>query len=385
MSNLIRRVTILTILWVYTTFKVAQIYPAHLITCVVSVYFFLMVMIGWMFLYHAKPELIDKLWFRVFAWLGSFAMGMWATFVLFSLMYDFVLLIYYVVSHLTHLIPYHADKVYQFTMQVDAIILALSLLVSLLGFLQVLVGPKVKKVVINIPHLPEALNNLKIAQISDLHIGPTIRKNYVERVVRLTNATQPDFIVMTGDLADAKAESITNELAPLGLLRSRFGTFYVTGNHEYYWDAQGLINAVTQLGFIVLINDNRVLDFDGAKVLVAGITDNIGGKFLPGHHPDLRKALACEEVTQFKILLAHRPDPYIEAEKLGFDLQFAGHTHAGQFFPFNILIPLAHKYYRRLNQYGRLWLHVNPGTGYWGPANRFGVPSEITLLMLKGV
>jgi predicted MPP superfamily phosphohydrolase len=376
-----RRVLILASLWIYTTFKILQIWPAHIIACTVGVYCYFAVMIGWMFLYHGKPALIHKLWFRLFAWVGSFAMGIWASFILFSFVFDVGLLIYLLFSRVLHVFPSY--PVAKIILNADLTILGLSLLITVLGFIETLRGPKVKNVLLTIPTLPAALNNLKIAQLSDLHIGPTIRKSYIEKVVKRTNATHPDIIVVTGDLADAKAKAIANELAPLGNLMSRLGIFYVTGNHEYYWDAAGLIAAVTQLGFVPLINDNRVLDFNGAKILVSGVTDSIGGNFLKGHHPDLTKAAATDEHTDLKILLSHRPDSYIEAEQLGFNLQFAGHTHAGQFFPFNVLLPLAYKYYRRLNHYGNLWLHVNPGTGYWGPANRFGVPSEITLLTLK--
>jgi predicted MPP superfamily phosphohydrolase len=375
-----RRILILAALWVYTTFKIVQVWPNHIIISTILVYCYFAVMIGWMFLYHAKPALIHKLWFRSFAWVGSFAMGLWATFILFAMMTDVGFLIFKILSFL-HIFP--AYSLEPIILKTDVGLMLLAVLITLLGFAETLRGPKVKNVALTIPNLPPALNNLKIAQLSDLHIGPTIRKSYIERVVLRTNATHPDLIVVTGDLADAKAKSITQELAPLGNLMSRLGTYYVTGNHEYYWDATGLINAVAALGFIPLINENRIVDFNGAKILIAGVTDNIGGGFLKGHAPDLVKAAATQEVPDLKILLAHRPDPYIEAEKLGFNLQFAGHTHAGQFFPFNVLLPLAYKYYRRLNHFGNLWLHVNPGTGYWGPANRFGVPSEITLLTLR--
>jgi predicted MPP superfamily phosphohydrolase len=379
MFQRLRRILILAVLWIYTTFKVVQVWPDHIILSTILVYCYFALMIGWMFLYHAKPALIHKLWFRLFAWVGSFAMGLWATFILFAMMTDFGFLVFKLMSYL-HILPAYSLK--STIVKTDIGLMLLAVLITLLGFAETLRGPKVKSIALTIPHLPPALHNLKIAQLSDLHIGPTIRKSYIEKVVQRTNATHPDLIMVTGDLADAKAKSITQELAPLGNLMSRLGTYYVTGNHEYYWDAMGLINAVAALGFIPLINDNRVVDFNGAKILIAGVTDNIGGNFLKGHKPDLIKAAATPEATDLKILLAHRPDPYIEAEKLGFNLQLAGHTHAGQFFPFNILLPLAYKYYRRLNHYGNLWLHVNPGTGYWGPANRFGVPSEITLLTL---
>jgi uncharacterized protein len=111
----------------------------------------------------------------------------------------------------------------------------------------------------------------------------------------------------------------------------------------------------------------------------------MGAAFGLSHVPDLSRALHSPEAVDFKILLAHRPGVCIEAETLGANLQFSGHTHAGQFFPFSLIIPFAHKYYRGLNRHGKSWVYVNPGTGYWGPPNRFGVPSEITFMTLKDV
>jgi len=125
-----------------------------------------------------------------------------------------------------------------------------------------------------------------------------------------------------------------------------------------------------------------MLVINNSKLLIAGITDPAGTHMLPGHAPDLAKALQTGEQTDLKILLAHRPEACYAAEPLGVDLQFSGHTHAGQFFPFNILVWLVHKYYKGLNQHGRMWLYVNPGTGYRGAANRFAIASEISLISL---
>jgi predicted MPP superfamily phosphohydrolase len=155
----------------------------------------------------------------------------------------------------------------------------------------------------------------------------------------------------------------------------------VTGNHEYYWDAPGLVQKVRELGFTALINENRIVQVGSAKILIAGITDPMG-QMLSGHAPDINKATRSSESTEFKIFLSHRPDAYLQSEPRGFDLQFSGHTHSGQYFPFNLLIGFFHKYSRGLYRHGHLWVYVNPGTGYWGPANRFGVPAEITLLTL---
>jgi predicted MPP superfamily phosphohydrolase len=139
------------------------------------------------------------------------------------------------------------------------------------------------------------------------------------------------------------------------------------------------------LGFVTLLNENKILKVGETSLMVAGVTDPVGVHMLRGHASDTTKALTSSEESQFKILLAHRPDACHGAESLGVDLQFSGHTHAGQFFPFSLFIGLAHKYYNGLYRHGNMWLYVNPGTGYWGPANRLGVVSEISCLTLTNI
>jgi predicted MPP superfamily phosphohydrolase len=382
MRSTIIRITILTLFCLYTVFKAVEIWPAQvgIVSALTLVFFF--VMTSWLFISHAKPRLMDKPWFIAFVWLGSTAMGLWAAFILLSIPFDLGFLIYYVLGKAS-IISYNPTKLFIFARQINFVILAISGIIVILGFLEVLRGPKVRNISLAIPNLPAELNNFKIAQLSDLHIGTMIREKYIERVVRRTNAVTPDIVLITGDIADAKANDITAALQPLAELTAPRGKFYVTGNHEYYWDAQGLMDKMSSLNFAVLVNDNRIVNVGSAKILVAGVPDVIGGKFLPGHDPDVGQAIRSNETSDFKILLSHRPEICIAAEKAGFNLQFSGHTHGGQFFPFNFLVSLAHQYYRRLNKHGQLWLYVNPGTGYWGPANRFGIPAEITLLTLR--
>ncbi len=168
----------------------------------------------------------------------------------------------------------------------------------------------------------------------------------------------------------------------LAKLTAPLGVYYVTGNHEYYWGAQRWIDRTKDFGFIPLVNENRLVDFHGGKVLVGGVTDTSGGHFVPSHRSDPKRAALSAEKRDLSVLLAHRPESCFEAEAAGFDLQLSGHTHGGQFFPWSLLIPLFHRYHRGLNRHGRLWVYVNSGTGYWGPPHRFAVPAEITLITL---
>jgi predicted MPP superfamily phosphohydrolase len=262
------------------------------------------------------------------------------------------------------------------------VLLAVSAVFAALGIRQALAGPVVSHVSVPIALLPPELEGLRIAQISDLHVGPMIRRGYVESVVRKVLDLKPDLIAVTGDLADGAPEALKAQIEPLTKLKAPLGVFYVTGNHEYYWGAQRWIDKAAELGLTPLLNENRVLSLRGAKILVAGVTDTYAEQFMPSHRSDPGKAAATGQNPAVKILLAHRPDSCLEAERAGFDLQLSGHTHGGQFFPFSLLIPLFHRYWRGLNRHGRLWVYVNRGTGYWGPPDRFTVPSEITLLQL---
>ena len=348
------------------------LYGAGLLSCGLFVF-----LISSQMVYRRQPLVFDKLWYRAFSWAGAIGIGLWGSFLM-------ILLPVALINLLVGLLPISKDA--EFLSR--GVLLAigwLTLAFVALGFLETLRGPRVKTLSLPVVGLPAGLDGFRIVQISDLHIGPTLKRAFVEGVVRRVNELQPDLVVVTGDLADALPDSIAHDLAPLAALRAKYGVFYVTGNHEYYWDVAGLVAKAASLGMTPLLNENRVLSIGSAKLLVAGVTDPMGAAFGPSHVPDLSKALSSASPVDFKILLAHRPGVCLEAESLGANLQFSGHTHAGQFFPFSLVIPFAHKYYRGLNRHGRSWVYVNPGTGYWGPPNRFGVPSEITFMTLKDV
>lgn len=373
---------LLLLFWLYTAFKAAQLWPAHSILAAGLMIPWFASMLAWQFIYRADSKVLEKNWFKFLAWLGSLTMGIWATFILFSIPLD---LFYLSASLLGRWLPGAVlGPEWQGLIFHDLRfgLLAAAGAMAILGWFQMFRGPRIREVKVPIRGLSEDLSGLKIIQISDLHIGPTIRKEYVVDVVRRVNETQPDLIAITGDLVDGKVEELAEHLEPLAGLVSRYGVFYVTGNHEYYWDAGGLIAKLKTLGFQILLNENRVLEIGDAKLLVGGVTDSSAGSFIREHRSEVAKALASRQISELKILLAHRPSACVQAEPLGFDLQLSGHTHAGQFFPFNLLARFFHTYYRGLNRHGRMWVYVNSGTGYWGPANRFGVSSEITVLRL---
>ena len=362
---------VVSLLGFYTGAKAAALFPLHRAAAMAASILLVAFFVSWQIAYRngAFPE--ESGWTRALAWSASVGMGVWATFLLLSVGADVADLLLSASSHgavLARALPAAAGGA--------------SVLIAGLGLGQAMRGPRVKEVSVPVAGLPAGLRGLRIVQISDLHAGPTIRRRDVERVVERALALAPDLIAVTGDLVDGTVERLARHVAPLSRLRAPLGVYYVTGNHEYYWGASAWIEKAKELGFIPLINENRVVARGGARLLVGGTPDESGGSFEAGHAPDALRAAATDGPVDFRLLLAHRPDGVPAAARAGFDLQLSGHTHGGQFFPASLLIGFFHKYSRGLARHGRMWVHVSPGTGYWGPAHRFGVPAEITLLTL---
>jgi predicted MPP superfamily phosphohydrolase len=257
-------------------------------------------------------------------------------------------------------------------------ILGLTGLFSFVGLMQARC-PRVRRVAIPIDDLPDALVGYRILQWSDVHVGPTIRRRFVASLVERTNAIAADAIVVTGDLVDGYVHDLREQIEPLADLRARDGVYYVTGNHEYYWRADEWVREARRLGLTFLRNEHRIIDRGGAAIVMAGITDPAGRN---EHRPDPERALAGAPPDAVKVLLAHRPQAASEACRLGVDLQLSGHTHGGQFFPFNIFIRFFQPIVAGLHRVGSTWLYVSRGTGYWGPPSRLGVHGEITLIEL---
>ncbi len=243
--------------------------------------------------------------------------------------------------------------------------------------------PRLVEVEIRLPGLPEALHGFSIAQISDLHVGPTIKRGFVERIVDRVNRLQADLVAITGDLVDGKVADLAPHTAPLAGLASRHGTFFVTGNHEYYSGAPAWTAELRRLGLTVLENRHVLLDHDGASLLLAGVTDFSAHHFDAAQRSDPAAAMRGAPAHPGpRILLAHQPSSAAAAAEAGFDVQISGHTHGGQFWPWNLLIRYFQPFTQGLNRLQNLQVYVSRGTGYWGPPNRFLVPAEITRIRL---
>ncbi|HET6345760.1 MAG TPA: metallophosphoesterase, partial [Myxococcota bacterium] len=244
-------------------------------------------------------------------------------------------------------------------------------------------GPTVTRVSVALGRLPQALDGLTIAQISDLHVAPLLGRAYVEAVVERTLALNPDLIVITGDLVDGSVAQLRDDVAPLGRLKAPHGVYFVTGNHEYYSGVDPWLDELRRLGIRPLRNE-RVSVGEGADSFdLAGVDDWTSRGFGGGHGPDLPRAVAGRDPARELVLLAHQPRAIFEAAEHGVGLMLSGHTHGGQLWPFGYLVRLVQPYVQGLAQHGPTQIYVNRGTGYWGPPMRLGAAPELTLLELR--
>lgn len=259
----------------------------------------------------------------------------------------------------------------------------LTLCLTLYGLVEARRTARIKEVPIAVPTLPPGLNGLRIVQISDIHVGPTVRKAYLRSIVDTVNNLDPDLIVLTGDLVDGTVDDLRDDVAPIADLKAPYGKFFVTGNHEYYSGVESWITEVERLGFTALINDHRVVTVDGNSFIVAGVTDYHAGGLLPSHTSSPKAALESAPEGIPRIMLAHQPLSAFEAADEDVDLLISGHTHGGQYFPWNVVVNSVQPFVRGLNRHRDMLIYVSVGTGYWGPPLRIGEPSEITVLTLQ--
>jgi predicted MPP superfamily phosphohydrolase len=236
---------------------------------------------------------------------------------------------------------------------------------------------------VKLDRLPSALSGYRIAQLSDVHLGPLLGGRFLEHVVEKTNALRPDLIVITGDLVDAPVRAVAKQLEPLAKLRARHGVVFVTGNHEYYSGAPEWIEYLRQRGVRVLLNDRVELGDAGASFDLAGLPDLRAGTMIPEHTPDLKRALAGRDPDRALVLLAHQPAAIEMAENHGVGLMIAGHTHGGQMWPFGALVSLVQPYIAGLYRHpDGTYVYVSRGTGFWGPPMRVANPAEIASIVL---
>ena len=258
----------------------------------------------------------------------------------------------------------------------------LALALGIYGVWQAVKVPNVKEVEMRISDLPADLDGFSIVQLSDLHVGPLLKKDWLSSVVAKVNALNPDLIALTGDYIDGTVSEIKDEIIPLADLHSKYGIFAVTGNHEYYWNATEWVEALKKLGIHFLTNEHATLEVNGSKLIIVGIPDLAASRFgLTA--PNLTKAL--ENAPEgLRVLLAHQPKIFKESQTQT-DIQLSGHTHVGIMFFIQPLIARFNEgFVAGLYSDNNKNLYVSPGTGLWnGFSCRVGVPAEISRIILR--
>ncbi|MFJ1697989.1 metallophosphoesterase [Streptomyces sp. NPDC087532] len=244
------------------------------------------------------------------------------------------------------------------------------------GTYGVLRGPRVERITVPLAKLPRSAHGFRIAVVSDIHLGPILGRAHTRRIVDTINRTQPDLVAVVGDLVDGTVADLGPAAEPLARLSARRGSYFVTGNHEYYSGAAQWIDQVRELGLHPL--ENARVEIDGFDL--AGVNDIAGQS--EGQGPDFGAALGDRDRTRAAVLLAHQPVVIHEAVAHGVDLQLSGHTHGGQLWPGNLVAELANPTVAGLDRYGDTQLYVSRGAGAWGPPVRVGAPSDITVVEL---
>jgi predicted MPP superfamily phosphohydrolase len=326
---------------------------------------------------------------NVLTWLGLLCMGLGSSLFVFALLREVALLaaqgfygLWPSVSPVAPLASFRADTA--------LLVPVLGLLVTLWGFSNARRTAAVVSVDVPIANLAAALQGFRMVQISDIHLGPTIKGAYLKRIVERVNSLSADLVAITGDLVDGSVAELGDDVLPLVDLTSTHGSFFVTGNHEYYSGVHGWIDTLRGLGVRVLMNEHVLIhhhpeakDPEPATMVVAGVTDFGAHHFDKAQRSDPALAMNGAPVDAvFKLLLAHQPRSAQAAMQAGFDLQLSGHTHGGQFWPWNHFVRWQQPFTAGLHRLQSLWVYTSRGTGYWGPPKRFGAPSEITLLRL---
>ena len=253
------------------------------------------------------------------------------------------------------------------------------------GHVEAMRVPRIRPVQVHVPRLGSALDGLRVAMITDTHYGPLDRARWSAAVVERVNDLDADIVCHVGDIADGTVAVRRNQASPLASVRAASARVYVTGNHEYFSEAQGWLDYMESIGWSALHNRHIVVERGGDRLVVAGVDDATAeGSGVHGHGEDLATALSGADPALPVLLLAHQPKQVAQAVAAGVDLQISGHTHGGQIWPFNFLVRLDQPVVQGLSAHGqRTQLYTSRGTGFWGPPFRVFAPSEITLLTLR--
>jgi len=225
--------------------------------------------------------------------------------------------------------------------------------------------------------LPRGMDGTRLVVVSDIHLGPLAGTHHVGRIVDLINSAKADIVCVVGDLVDGTVAELGRFATPLADIESRYGAYFVTGNHEYYSGYAPWMEEVAQLGVRPLRNER--VEINGLDL--AGVNDLGGAQY--GDAPDFAKALGDRDTTRPVVLMAHQPIAARQAAPFGVDLQVSGHTHGGQMAPFNLLVKLQQPVVSGYGDVDGVPVFVTNGAGTWGPPVRVGAPPQVTVIELR--
>ena len=258
----------------------------------------------------------------------------------------------------------------------------LALALGVWGTWQSVRVPDIRTVELRLPSLPKSLDGFSIVQLTDTHIGPLLKKEWLQQVVDKANSLSPDLIALTGDYIDGTVAALREEVTPFAGLRAKYGVYGVTGNHEYYWGAAEWSALMTELHVTMLHNEHRVLAVGNDRLVIAGMPDLAERQF-GGKGPNIDATMEGTPDAP-RILLAHQPrDAALYSSFV--DVQLSGHTHGGLMFFLQPLLAIFNSGFIE-GQYtvNSMNLYVSPGTGLWnGFSCRIGVPAELTHIILR--
>lgn len=246
------------------------------------------------------------------------------------------------------------------------------------GMTQALGAPQLLNVPVTLDKLRSSLSGFRIAVVSDIHLGPLLGRSHTERIVRMINEQEADLVAIVGDLVDGTVAELGEAAAPLRDLVSKHGSFFVTGNHEYFSGHEQWIAELDRLGVNPLRNEGLTV---AGGIDVVGVNDVTGRSYDDG--PDFGRALSKRDPNNPVVLLSHQPVLVTDASSHGVDLQLSGHTHGGQMVPFNLFVPLQQPSTAGLSKVDDTWLYTSRGAGFWGPPVRVGAPPDITMIELR--
>lgn len=284
------------------------------------------------------------------------------------------LILYEILHLLQRIVPLNDERRHFFKRVSDAGFLASGAAMAGTGIYEGSKLPLIKR--IEVKQNRFGGRSFRIVQISDMHIGGLIEREFVKTAVEMINGLQPDLVAVTGDLTDLPIKRIEGAVAELADIKSRYGTFYVPGNHEYFHGVEETMEFIESLGITVLRNEARHI----GAFWIAGVYDLFGFRY--GRYvPDIKAAVSKIPQGAPTLLLAHQPRFVEFLEDFTPSLMLSGHTHGGQIWPFGYLVRLQQPFLKGLHRLGEeSHIYVNSGIGFWGPPMRLGTTAEITLI-----